>query len=300
MKLNRVGVFLGTSAMLSIPSVAHAQTANTQADPRDYEVLNYLPNNTLALIGYGRHVSTSDSSSYSQDVGVVRASYILKFGNVAVVPFDATLPIVDVTVYVPNTVLHSSGLGDVTYQPTVAYLATEDAESHTHTHIALTGYITAPTGSYDSSNPVNIGDHRWRIQPQLAVGQRFLKALTFEASAGAVLYTNNTAAFSPMGPYTEKQDVSIDAEAHFAADLSPTFFGAASYYVVAAGALNSVPAGTAPVKPEQTVQTLRFTYGIHIEKQSLLLIQYNQDIEESGGATISRFIGVRFSHVLFF
>jgi len=300
LKLNRVGVFLGTSVMLSIPSVAHAQTANTQADARDYEVLNYLPNNTLALIGYGRHVSTSDSSSFSQDVGVLRASYILKFGNVAVVPFDATLPIVDVTVYVPNTVLHTSGVGDVTYQPTVAYLATEDAESHTHTHIALTGYITAPTGSYDSSNPVNIGDHRWRIQPQLAVGQRFLKALTLEASAGAVLYTNNTASFSPMGPFTEKQDVSIDAEAHFAADLSPTFFAAASYYVVASGALNSVPAGPSPIRPEQTIQTLRFTYGIHIEKQSLLLIQYNQDIEESGGASIGRFIGVRFSHVLFF
>jgi hypothetical protein len=299
-KLTRVGVILGTLASAS--SVAHAQTANVQADARDYEVLNYFPNNTLALIAYARHVSTSAESSFSQDVGVLRAAYILKFGNLAVVPFDATMPIVDATVYVPMTVLHTSGVGDLTYQPTIAYLIDEDTESHTHTHIALTGYITAPTGNYDSAQPVNIGDHRWRFQPQLAVGQRFLKRMTLEASGGAVVYTNNSDAFTGMAPLPLKQDVSFDAEAHIAGDLSPTSFIAASYYFLSEGARNLVlpTGGTASADPSQTVQTLRFTYGIHIEKQSLLLIQYNQDIEETGGATISRFFGARFSHVMFF
>ena len=49
-------------------------------------------------------------------------------------------------------------------------------------------YVTAPTGTYDATRPVNIGDNRWRVQPQLAVGQRFLKALTVDL----VLQLTNT------------------------------------------------------------------------------------------------------------
>ncbi len=49
---------------------------------------------------------------------------------------------------------------------------------------------------------------------------------------------------------------------------------------------------------EQTIQTLRFTYGIHVEKASLVLLQFRQDIEASGDASIGRFFGAR-SHVFF-
>jgi hypothetical protein len=48
---------------------------------------------------------------------------------------------------------------------------------------------------------------------------------------------------------------------------------------------------------QQTVQTLRFTYGWRVEKETLVLFQFNQDIAASGtDATISRFLGARVSH----
>jgi hypothetical protein len=40
-------------------------------------------------------VSTSDTQSYSQSQGVFRSTYVLKFGNLAFVPFDMLLPVVD-------------------------------------------------------------------------------------------------------------------------------------------------------------------------------------------------------------
>ena len=55
----------------------------------------------------------------------------------------------------------------------------------------------------------------------------------------------------------------------------------------------------AQATPEQTIQTLRFTYGIHVEKASLVLLQFSQDIEASGNASIGRFFGARISHVFF-
>jgi hypothetical protein len=291
--------------LLSVASAAHAQTANTQTDGRDYEVLAYLPKDTLALIGYARSVSSSDKTSLSQSLGVLRASYVLKFGNVSVVPFDATLPIVDVSVYIPgmtgtSTVIHTSGIGDLTYLPTIGYTISEDET--THTVIAATANITGPTGSYSSAQPVNIGDNRWRIQPNLAVAQRFLKKLTVDLVGDLAFYTTNDAAFTPTGYVSMKQNQTFGLEAHVTADLSADMYVGASYYMNAIGE-RDISAAMLPLTQEsasQTVQTVRFTYGIRIEKGTLLLLQYNQDIEESGGATISRFFGARLSHVAFF
>jgi hypothetical protein len=298
--------------LLSVTTSAYAQTANTQTDGRDYEVLAYLPKDTLAAIAYYRAVSSSDKTSLSQSVGVLRASYVLKFGNLAVVPFDATLPIVDVSVFVPGmmgptaTVIHTSGLGDATYLPTIGYIIPEDET--THTVIAATANITAPTGSYSSASPVNIGDNRWRIQPNIDVSQRFLKKLTVDLVGDLAFYTaNNSQFFATMmgaGDVKLTQNQTFGLEAHVTADLSADMYVGLSYYMNAIGErdIQQPPAIPTAVQyiPSQTVQSVRFTYGIRVEKGTLLLLQYNQDIEESGQATISRFFGARLSHVAFF
>jgi hypothetical protein len=292
--------------LLSSAPEARAQVANFQTDARDYEVLSYLPSGTVVPLGYFRQVSSSDVQSFSESEGIFRASTILKFGNLAVVPFDAILPVVDATVYAPvpmmpgaTVTLHASGIGDATYLPSVAYIFRED--DTTHTYVAATAYVTAPTGTYDASHPVNIGDNRWRIQPQVAVGQRFLKALTVDLIGSLATYTDNTTfgIGAGMPAVTMKQDITPGFEGHLAADLSPTFFLGTSYYLAAVGRRTIVAPGLpeTTIDQQQTIQTLRFTFGVHVEKSSLLLIQYNQDVAASGGATISRFIGARFSHV---
>jgi hypothetical protein len=294
--------------ILLITSVANAQTANSQTDGRDYEALAYVPTDTLVALGYFREVSTSDSQSFSQGLGVFRATYVLKFGNLAVVPFDALVPVVDATVYAPvpmmpglTTTLHTSGIGDATYLPTIGYIINEN--DTTHTYVAATTYVTAPTGDYDASRLVNIGDNRWRVQPQVAVGQRFLKALTLDLIGNVAFYTNNTNFGTGAGQpaVTLQQKQTFGFEAHAAGDISPTFYLGASYYVAAVGQRNLVAPGVTlpPLDPEQTTQTLRFTFGIRVEKGTLILLQYNQDIEVSGGASITRFIGARISHAMF-
>jgi hypothetical protein len=270
----------------------------------------------LAAIAYYRAVSSSDKTSLSQSVGVLRASYVLKYGNLSIVPFDVTLPIVDVSVDVPtipaapmvgpqvvpgtSTVIHASGLADATYLPTIGYTIPEDAT--THTVIAATAYFTAPTGSYDSSHPVNIGDNRWRIQPNVAVSQRFLKRMTVDLVGSLAFYTTNNESFTPSGYVSMTQNQTFGLEAHVTGDLSPDLYVGASYYLAGIGE-RDISAPNLPqrqAEPAQTVQTARFTFGIRVEKGTLLLLQYNQDIEETGNATISRFFGARLSHVVFF
>jgi Putative MetA-pathway of phenol degradation len=293
---------------LSLSSIANAQVANSQTDGRDYEALAYLPKDTLVALTYFREVSTSAEQSFSQSEGIFRASYILKYGDLSIVPFDALLPVVDATVYVPvpmqgTATLHTSGVGDLTYLPTIGYTIHENDETHTHTVLAGTVYVSGPTGSYDASNPVNIGDHRWRIQPQIGVSQRFLKAITFDLVGSLAFYTANSEFFTPEGYVTMHQNQTFGLEAHLTADLSPDMYLGTSYYVAAVGQRNVESPPVLPLseyEPEQTTQTLRFTLGIRAEKATLILLQYNQDIEETGGATIGRFIGARLSHAIFF
>jgi hypothetical protein len=310
-------------ALSSISSAAYAET-----DTRDYDALAYAKSNTLVTLGYARAISTSDSQNLSQTLGIFRAAYVLKFGNLAVVPFDAFLPAADVTVYAPTppstppSVFHASGLvdhvsgmADATYLPTVAYIIPEGEGPHaleTHTYVAATAYLTMPTGMYDSTKLINIGKNRWSVQPQIAVGQRINQAFSIEAIAYAVFYTDNgafqpppTGPMMPMLPLqTLKQSITYGADVHFAANLNPTGFLGVSYYIAANGRTYFEPtvngqqvAQEATTVDQQTVQTLRFTYGWRVEKDSLILFQFNQDIEASGnGGTISHFIGARVSH----
>jgi hypothetical protein len=319
-------------AVLALSSISSA--ANAETDARDYDALAYAKNNSLVTLGYARAISTSDSQNLAQTLGLFRAAYVLKFGNLAVVPFDAFQPVADVTVYntptppmagamgmpaapsvfhISSVLDHVSGMADMTYLPTIAYIIPEGEGAHaldTHTFVAATVYFTLPTGMYDSTKLINIGKHRFSIQPQIAIGQRISQNFTIEAIGYAVFYTDNTAFQPPaMLPLqTLKQSPTYGADAHFAANLSPTGYVSASYYIAANGRTFFDPtvggqqvAVEATTVDQQTIQTLRFSYGWRVEKDSLILFQFNQDIEASGtGATISRFLGARVSHVFDF
>jgi outer membrane putative beta-barrel porin/alpha-amylase len=308
--VNKLALLLSPAVVAAVlsSSAARAQVANSQSDARDYEALTNLPNGSVAALGYFRDVSSSDSTDFSEAQAAFRGSYVLRFGNLALVPFDAILPVVNLSVFEPapapavgSTTLHASGLGDATYLPTIGYSVSEDDLTHTHTYVAFTPYITGPTGTYDSTKLVNLGDHRWRVQPQIVVGQRFLKALTAEVVGNFVWYGDNDEFLVPgLGTTTLKQDLTAGMEVHLAADLSPTFYLAASYYLAAVGKRTvDTPAGAVTADDSQMIQTLRFSYGIRIEKGTNVLLQYNQDVAASGGASITRFFGVRVAHVFF-
>ena len=194
---------------------------------------------------------------------------------------------------------------DMTYLPTIGYIIPE--QGTTHTVLAAHGvHYRRPRGATTRVNPVNIGDNRWRIQPQRR-GQPAVPEADDRSTSSASLafYTKNSAFFTPKGYVTMTQNQTFGLEAHVAADLTPDLYVGASYYLAAIGERDVQSRPALPLSrsadPAQTVQTVRFTFGIRAEKATLLLLQYNQDIEESGGAARSaRFIGARLSHAVFF
>jgi hypothetical protein len=293
-----------TISALVTPALAHAET-----DPRDYEALVALPNNTAVAVGYYRHISAASAQSYSADLALFRGAYILRFGNLSVAPVDVVLPVADEAIYVPaaagspaSLTVHAAGLGDFLYFPTVGYLIPQDEINHTY--IAFTPYFSFPTGQYDPTHPVNIGTHRAYFEQELAVGQRFLKIVNLELIGNVTEYLDNssfdTAAGTSVVQGTLQQKATLGGVFHASVDVSQSLYFAASFYVTAYGQESFVyaPASiNAVAVNQQTVETLRFGMGIRLEPRTLLLLQYNQDVGESNGAPITQFIGARISHL---
>jgi hypothetical protein len=205
-------------------------------------------------------------------------------------------------------ILHGSGFTDPEYFPTIAYVVQEGApSSQAHTVFAFNPRVTLPVGTYDTNNLVNAGQHRVVFKPQISVAQRFAKAFTAEIVANIAIHSENSKFVIPnptmMGPalintaMTQNPDLFIDA--HLGADLSKTFFLGASYYYAKNGKKTLSDLGDIVAAKAYSVSALRFSLGIRIEKNTLAMIQVEQQFAASAGEPVDRFAGIRLSHVFF-
>lgn len=255
--------------------------------------------------------------NFSSNQAAFRATCLLKFGDLVITPFDLILPVADATAYVPsaeasavlgselNLTAGASGFGDLIFLPTIGYGVTQNAQDHAHTYFALTTYITAPTGEYDSSRLLNIGANRWTINPLVMVGQRFWRAVTLEAMANVAFHTENDE-FRVSNPMLRGRDLALEQEPsfgaalHLAVDLSPTFMVGTSYWLSANGrrTFDLPVVGAQEVSDGQIVHAIRLNMGIRVTQTTQLLAQWHQEVAGSNGAAIGRFFGLRITHVI--
>jgi len=170
----------------------------------------------------------------------------------------------------------------------------------------------------EQNNLYTLGAGLPPTQKRAAIAQRISTLFTAEAVAYGIFHTDNTAFQPPpagMPPMllplqTLKRNFNWGADIHVA--YSPTTSGwiGLSYYVQAFGRSffdptvgGMVVAPEFTFSPQTTTHTIRVTWGWRVEKDSLILFQFNQDIIASGdsnngvnGPSIGRFIGMRLSH----
>ena len=311
--MNRLAKFLMLGALI-VWAVPASNAAAQQADPRDSEGAYFAPSNTLAAHLYVRHISSMESPTQGQStmLGLVRGTYLLKFGNITFTPLDFFIPVVDTTVYNGPTTLHLSGLGDPRYLPTIALHLTQDAATLTHTWISLTTYLQLPFGQYNELSPANIGENRFSVQPVLTIGQRLAKILTIEGFFGAHFLMDNEKALAVVGldpttmapmfaPSTLSQEMGINGGAHVAVDLSKTFNLGFSYLFTQTGAQTHTFANgaTLPAAAEGTNHELRVTMAVNVAPTTTLRLQWAEGLARDGSASRDRYIGLRFSHAVF-
>ncbi len=93
--------------------------------------------------------------------------------------------------------VHPTGLGDPQVRLAVnlygapALTAREFAAYHPETIVGVSLIIAPPLGDYNDTKLINIGSNRWSFKPEVGVS-RTNGPWTFEADAGAWIFTNNT------------------------------------------------------------------------------------------------------------
>jgi len=89
--------------------------------------------------------------------------------------------------------------------------------------------ITAPLGQYDPSKLVNIGTHRWSFKPELGLSVASGRHWTFEAEAGATVYTDSD---NFLNGRTRSQDALYELQGHLIYNVKPGFWLSAggTYY----------------------------------------------------------------------
>jgi hypothetical protein len=136
------------------------------------------------------------------------ANLIMPFGNVQL---DG--PAVD------GAQLQSSGLGDIMGNFTF-WLANDPKQAK---YWGAGAFLVAPTGEYDKNSGLNLGDHRWSLQPQSVVGRGFGKCFG-ELGAQCNFYTERKAGATQLD---DKKAPLENLWAHLSYDVTPavTFTG---------------------------------------------------------------------------
>jgi hypothetical protein len=303
--------YLTLLTLLIVPSIAFAES-----DVRDVDGTAFAPNKTVVALGYLKHES-STVDLHQADTAVFRGLYLLHFGNIVITPIDLAIAVSDYTAYKTGAqvgmpalgplsfAVRGSGVSDLTYLPSLSYVIPEGGVNHTI--LQFNPRFVFPTGQYDVARPINIGANRFTFTPYIGIGQRFASKFTLEAYGSMAIHGQNgsfgvpATATTTAGSTTMSQSPDIGVDVHFGYDMSRTFFVGASYYFLKDGSQTLGVAGSADVA-QPTTSSLRFNFGIRIEKGTLLMLQFNQDVAASEGdvrGPKTRWFGARISHAFF-
>jgi hypothetical protein len=136
--------------------------------------------------------------------------------------------------------------------------------------------VLPPTGQYDSSKLINLGNNRWAFKPEVGLSRRW-GHWVLDSYGGAWFYTPNPAFFSPntasKGVNRQTQDPMGSFEGHFSYDLRGRLWASldGNFWFGGATALNGVlnpltsnrnsrVGGTVSI-PVTKKQSFKFTYS---------------------------------------
>jgi len=178
--------------------------------------------------------------------------------------------------------LYRSGLGAVAGRLSVSLIGAKamNAEQFSRWQqkmvIGASLLVETPTGQYDGTRLINVGEHRWSFKPEIGFSRRFGHWLV-DAYGSAWFYTANddflSNALGSMGPNRQTQEPMGAVEAHLSYDVKPRMWISVdgNYWYGGATSLNGVRTPTTL----QANSRLGATAAIPISKHQSLKFSYS-------------------------
>jgi hypothetical protein len=142
--------------------------------------------------------------------------------------------------------------------------------------------VSVPTGQYDSTKLVNIGNNRWAFKPEVGISREFGR-WTLEGCAGVWLFTDNTNFY---GGRTRSQDSITSLQAHVIYTFKPRMWLAfdANFYNGGRTSVDGVPKADL-----QQNSRVGLTFALPVTKTQSLKFSFSRGAVTSIGADFNSF-----------
>jgi hypothetical protein len=250
--------------------------------PRDYVPLppgtnvtalyyDFVQSNQFNLAGGG---AVKNETDLQANIGVYRQTYHGGTGGRAwavqlVVPFGS-----EAGQIAGNSLGRSGGLGDILVAAGVSFLPHPDPRYN----IGVVLYVSAPTGAYSPTQPLNLGANRWSFDPQIGYTQAIGDKFWFDAAIDVIMYTNNDNV--GVGGATLRQQPTYQGQGWFSYIPDPASLVSLGYAVQLGGA-QSIAGTSTGVKTES--QQIRLAYSHFLTSQFQLAGSVGHDVSVTGG-----------------
>lgn len=183
------------------------------------------------------------------------------------------------------------GVGDLTFGATVNLIGAPDLPVREalrydlDTTVGLGISVTAPTGTYESDEVLNLGSNQWSARVSVPIikslgdwvpGRR----MTLEVKPSVRFFGNNSNSFGE----TIEQDPLLALEAHLTRDLTKDAFISLDYNLIEGGDQTFTDSSTGMLVEERDgpgAQSLGFTFGYTVNENLSLFVGHHQTIAES-------------------
>jgi hypothetical protein len=274
----------------SLPAQALEVTAG------DYEI--YPAGINIGLL-YFQHYRTSDlyvngskavsDFSIRPTLGLARYIRPIRLTDTLTLDAQAILPFGQIKTRDNASVLGStSGTADLILGAPIKFLL----DSTTRDALSFGPFVYLPTGSYDNTKSLNLGENRWKGLFQLAYVKHFGKTWALD-TVGDVLIHGKNKEFG-AAEATLKQDPRYEVQTHLRYILSPAT-------ALSAG-LGHYRGGETKINGVDQNDRLRTTYGrltaAHfVDKTTQLQIQLGRDLSVYNGAKENARINLRLAKI---
>ncbi|MFG1419335.1 transporter [Xanthobacter sp. V0B-10] len=168
----------------------------------------------------------------------------------------------------------AAGFADPIFSGVLWLINNKESESY----VAVAPYLYAPLGQYDSSQALNMGENRWKLDLQGAWYQGFGNGIALQIAGDVIWYGSNDEAGG--GYQTLTQDNTYQFQAWLSYAFAPTWSAAVGYSGFWGGTeyLSGIPTGNATQRDQ-----LRFELSKFITPTFQVLGLVQRDFNTSGG-----------------
>ena len=274
-------------------SAIDLQPNDLVAPPPDktYLMLSYFNTQNTT---YYRNGTVISSSVYSNPVidspsMIVRAARTYAIGELPgltfiQVPYGTIQPAGSI-----DSFSSSSGLGDLTVATALWPYANRD----TRTYVGMAGFLTIPTGSYASSQPLNMGENRYKTALQIGLQKPIIGNLDGMIAIDTMWYGGNNQCATACGsasnvPLNQKPLTTTQLGAVY--KISQTYTLGASYFNVTGGATSINNR-----YQDNVINTQRFIVSaLAYTDVGRFSVQYGRDLAIENGFIQTRLLTLRY------